>query len=295
MICTDQNNHRVVRWMPNGKEGICIAGGQGPGDNLNQLNFPRGVYADTKTREMFICDTDNNRVVKWKWNAREGQVVAGGFGAGSGLHQLHGPRTLLMEPETGAMIIADLWNHRVMRWMPGAEAGEIIAGGNGTGKKINQIAWPYGLALDHDGVLYVSDHLNHRVMRWAVGAAEGEVVAGGRGPGIDPDHLHGPCGIMFDAYNRLVVADSANHRIIQFQMDGMGRFAQDGEIIAGGNDAGDKESQLSWPHNVSMNKHGELMIADFMNHRVVKWVPGQKTGVKFAGGNGLGSGLNQLS
>merc|ERR1712232_502392 len=159
----------------------------------------------------------------------------------------------------------------------------------GTGAKMNQIAWPYGIALDQDGQLYISDHINDRVMKWRWDKNEGVIVAGGRGRGIDPDQLHGPAGIMFDPYNKLIVADSANHRIMQWQMDGKGKFVRDGECIAGGNLAGYALNQLCWPFNVSMNKHGDLLIADFSNHRVMKWYPNSPSGVVFAGGEGLGT------
>jgi len=224
----------------------------------------------------------------------EGRGVAGGNGSGNGLHQLHSPRTLLLEP-SGTLLIGDAYNHRIVRWQLGAERGELVAGGNGTGAKLNQIARPYGIAFDADGELYVSDYLNHRVMRWNHEKGEGEVVAGGRGSGIDPDCLHGPCGITFDPFNRLLVADAANHRIMQFQMDDRGRFLRDGEVVAGGNDAGPRLNQLSWPHNISINSEGHFLIADHMNHRIMHWVPGAASGRVVAGDNGIGDKMNQLT
>eukprot|EP00928_Gymnodinium_smaydae_P039553 TRINITY_DN26998_c0_g2_i1.p1 TRINITY_DN26998_c0_g2~~TRINITY_DN26998_c0_g2_i1.p1 ORF type:complete len:297 (-),score=44.81 TRINITY_DN26998_c0_g2_i1:69-959(-) len=295
MFVTDQYNHRVLRMPKPGSDAqaIVVAGGWGPGDSLKHLHNPRGLAIEPETKALYIADSDNNRVLRWEWDAQEGEVVCGGNGPGDGLHQLKGPRSLLLE-KSGALLIADVWNHRVLRWRPGEPSGELVAGGQGTGTKLGQIRWPYGLAHDADGVLYISDHMNNRVVRWPEGATEGEVVAGGRGKGIDPDQLDAPCGIVFDAFNKLLVCDAGNHRIMKFEMDSKGKFHEDGECVAGGNLAGYELYQLSWPHNISLDSLGRMLIADFQNHRVLRWVPGQDRGVIVAGGQGLGSGLHQI-
>eukprot|EP00929_Paragymnodinium_shiwhaense_P113017 TRINITY_DN81282_c0_g1_i1.p1 TRINITY_DN81282_c0_g1~~TRINITY_DN81282_c0_g1_i1.p1 ORF type:complete len:308 (+),score=53.57 TRINITY_DN81282_c0_g1_i1:90-1013(+) len=307
MIVTDQYNHRIMRFMPGGaKEGICIAGGKGAGAGLDQLNHPRGLIVDYgcrfgvvpdeegNRRDLLIADTDNHRVVRWKWDARLGEVVCGGQGPGPGLNQLHGPRTMMLE-EDGSLLIADVWNHRIIRWMPGAPEGVVVAGGNGSGSRLSKLGMPYGMAKDKEGVLYISDHLNHRVVRWPEGAKEGEVVAGGQGEGCDPDRLCGPCGIYFDAHDKLYVADAGNHRILKFEMNSKRVFERDGEIVAGGQDAGFGKHQLNWPYNISMDKEGRLIISDFCNHRIMRWQLGMREGEVIGGGEGIGSALNQIS
>merc|ERR1712107_685132 len=97
-----------------------------------------------------------------------GEVVAGGYGRGAGLHQLNRPRALAFD-SSGAVLVADEGNHRVVRWQRGSNTGEVIAGGNGCGNGLHQLHYPRALGVDGAGAVLVGDEANHRVMRWAVG------------------------------------------------------------------------------------------------------------------------------
>ncbi|CAF4522133.1 unnamed protein product, partial [Rotaria magnacalcarata] len=79
-----------------------------------------------------------------------GQVVAGGKGAGNGLNQLNGPTDVLIDKETDSLIICDAEAERVVRWShrSGTTQGEVL---------IDDIdCW--GLAMDERRYLYVSDY-----------------------------------------------------------------------------------------------------------------------------------------
>ncbi|CAF2093922.1 unnamed protein product, partial [Rotaria magnacalcarata] len=82
-----------------------------------------------------------------------GQVVAGGNGAGNGLHQLNQPTDVLIDKETNSLIICDRWNNRVVRWSrhSGTTQGEIL---------IDDIDC-CGLAMDEQRYLYVADTGKH--------------------------------------------------------------------------------------------------------------------------------------
>jgi len=49
--------------MKNSTVGITVAGGNGAGNDANQLNCPYGVVVDEKGN-MFIADTNNHRIQK---------------------------------------------------------------------------------------------------------------------------------------------------------------------------------------------------------------------------------------
>ena len=53
--------------------------------------------------------------MKWNIHASKGVVVAGGFGAGAGAHQLQKPVDILLSSD-GALLVADLGNKRVTKW-----------------------------------------------------------------------------------------------------------------------------------------------------------------------------------
>ncbi|CAF1552457.1 unnamed protein product, partial [Adineta steineri] len=56
------------KWKQNA---ITVAGGNGLGQKLNQLNFPAGIFID-KNKNIFIADFYNHRIVQWKYNATVG-------------------------------------------------------------------------------------------------------------------------------------------------------------------------------------------------------------------------------
>ncbi|CAF1314885.1 unnamed protein product [Adineta steineri] len=71
------------KWKQNA---ITVAAGNGQGQQLNQLYFPYGIFIDKK-KNIFIADFSNHRIVEWKCNAKEGQIIAGGNGKGSRMDQ----------------------------------------------------------------------------------------------------------------------------------------------------------------------------------------------------------------
>ena len=66
----------------------------------------------------------------------------------------------------GTVYVADQWNHRVMRWLKGAQQGEVILGEGGQGSGNNQLSLPASISFDSQGNLYVADRANHRIQRF---------------------------------------------------------------------------------------------------------------------------------
>ncbi|CAF4661367.1 unnamed protein product [Rotaria sp. Silwood2] len=60
----DCHNHRIMRWLNGSKEGSIVVGGNGEGNQQNQLNGPRGL---TFNREgnLYVVDHGNHRVQKF--------------------------------------------------------------------------------------------------------------------------------------------------------------------------------------------------------------------------------------
>ncbi|CAF1543945.1 unnamed protein product [Adineta steineri] len=105
--------------------------------------------------------------MKWRKDAKEGAVVAGGNGQGRNLNQLSNPQGLFVD-DLGQIYVADSGNHRIMRWCEGKEEGEIIVGGNGPGNQSNQLNCPCGLCFDDEENLYVADFNNHRIQKFEI-------------------------------------------------------------------------------------------------------------------------------
>ncbi|CAF4373398.1 unnamed protein product, partial [Adineta steineri] len=92
LYVSDYKKNEVRRWKMGeyDNEGIVVAGGNGPGNQLNQLDSP-GFISVNEDQFVYVSDFNNNRVMKWRKDAREGIVVAGGNGEGDNLNQLSRP------------------------------------------------------------------------------------------------------------------------------------------------------------------------------------------------------------
>ncbi|CAF1151010.1 unnamed protein product [Rotaria magnacalcarata] len=166
LYVSDGWKSEVRRYQLGERNGTLVAGGNGQGDGLNQLNSPGYLFVD-RQQNVYVPDWNNNRVMKWNKGAKEGIVVAGGQGAGSALTQLSNPSGLFVDT-LGTLYVADTSNHRVMRWSQGATQGTVIAGGNGKGAEAKQLNGPIGLSFDRHGNLYVVGRLNDRVQRFSI-------------------------------------------------------------------------------------------------------------------------------
>ncbi|CAM4752901.1 unnamed protein product [Rotaria magnacalcarata] len=166
LYVSDTKKHEVRLYQLGGKNYTVVAGGNGQGDGLNQLNFPAYLFVD-RQQNVYVSDWNNHRVMKWTIDAKEGIVVAGGQGVGNARTQLYYPNELFVDA-LSTLYVADSWNHRVMRWTQGAKKGTVMVGENGRGEGANQFDIPIGLSFDRYFNLYVTDYNNNRVKRFSI-------------------------------------------------------------------------------------------------------------------------------
>ena len=95
-------------------------------------------------------------------------------------------------------------------------------------------------------------------------------------------------------FDNLYVADWTNDRILKFPPNT--NPSTNGTIVAGTGVAGSALNQLNTPWNIFIDEsdNDALYIADYENHRIMKWYPNSTNGTIVAGGNGVGSGYHQL-
>ncbi|CAF1388734.1 unnamed protein product [Adineta steineri] len=165
LYVSNQEKNEVRRWNIGeyNNEGVKVAGGNGSGNQLNQLNCPSFIFVD-EDQTVYVSDRNNQRVMKWRKDAQEGTIVAGGNGEGESLNQLSGPEGIIVD-RWGQIYVADSDNHRIIRWCEGKEEGEVVVGGNGEENQLND---PAGLSFDDEGNLYVADFRNHRIEKFEI-------------------------------------------------------------------------------------------------------------------------------
>ncbi|CAF0743707.1 unnamed protein product [Adineta steineri] len=263
------------------QHGITIAGGNGHGNQLNQLSCPWSIYVDDDHQTIYIADFWNSRIVEWKYGAKNGQIVAGGNGQGNRSDQLNGPTDVIVDKKNDSLIICDYGNRRVVRWLrQNGTNGETI---------ISDIDCSR-LTMDNNGDLYASDREKNEVRRWKLGETEGTIVAGGNEEGNDLNQLHCPTHIFVDEDHSVYVSDCDNHRVMKWV-----KGAKEGIVVAGGKGEGNSLTQLSSPQGVIVDHLGNVYVADWKNHRIMRWCKGSCEGSIIVGGNGEGKQANQLS
>ncbi|CAF1419655.1 unnamed protein product [Adineta steineri] len=293
------------KWDKWNQNAITVAGGNEKGQQLNQLYGPEGIFVD-KNKNIFIADIENHRIVEWKHDAKEGQIIAGGNKQGNRTDQLNRPTDVIFDQQNHSIIITDKGNSRVIQWSNQNQQilidnihcsrlamdkygflyvsdciknevrrwkmgeynneGIIVAGGNGRGNQLNQLNCPSFLFVDEDQSVYVSDFSNHRVMKWRKDTNEGRIVAGGNGRGESLNQLFGPRGVITDHLGQIYVTDRGNDRIMRW-CEGK----EEGEVVVGGNSKGNQSSQLNGPVGISFDGEGNLYVADYFNHRIQKF------------------------
>ncbi|CAF4914259.1 unnamed protein product [Rotaria socialis] len=98
----------------------------------------------------------------------------------------------------------------------GESQGTVVAGGNGSGNRLDQLSNPRYIFVDRDHSVYVSEYRNDRVMKWIEGAQQGIIVAGGPGKGNGLTQLSCPYGVVAEQLGTVYVADLENHRIVRW-------------------------------------------------------------------------------
>jgi hypothetical protein len=92
------------------------------------------------------------------------------------------------------------------------------------------------------------------------------MVAGGDG-WSDRRQLSNPNGLFVDALRTIYVAYGGIDGRVARWYEGM----KEGEVIVGGKGRGERPNQLSGPENLSFDRHGNLYIVDYEDHRVQRF------------------------
>ena len=250
----DSNNHRIVKWKLGEHDGEIVAGGNGQGNEINQLNYPSDVIVDEINKYLIICDSENKRIIRCSLeNQRDTQVIIENIKC----------RGLMMN-ENGDLFVSDQERHVVKRWRKDEKGGNgtIVAGGN----KFNQLNFPMYIFIDRAETVYISDCHNHRVMKWLKDADKGIIVAGGHGIGNRLNQLSYPQGLIVNEVNDVYVIDQGNRRIMCWPSG-----CDEGRVVVGGNGEGEGSNQLCFPIGLSFDIENNLYVVDYDNHRIQRF------------------------
>lgn len=202
----DAANGRIVRFNDMTGAGWSEKTGAEGGGTPFALNNTMDVAFDSQGR-MYVCDNDNNRVVRFD---SFGSVAQISFGtSGNGVNQFDSPRRIAIDPQD-RIYICDRKNNRVVRIDDMTGTGWTTFGTFGSGQ--NQLSDPFGIAFDGQGRIYFCDSGNARIVRVDDMTGAGWTVFGTTGNGVG--QLSNPAYIRIVSGNKMLIADKGNNRVV---------------------------------------------------------------------------------
>ena len=164
------------------------------------LNFPNGVAVDG-SGNVYIADTDNNRVLKETLSAGSYTQSTVADAASSGLYV---PYAVAVDG-SGNVYIADTGNGRVLMETLSASGytQSIVADAASGG-----LDYPERVAVDGSGNVYIADTGNNRVLMETLSAASYTQST------VPTSGLEDPTGVAVDGSGNVYIADSGNSRVL---------------------------------------------------------------------------------
>jgi DNA-binding beta-propeller fold protein YncE len=166
-------------------------------------DHPSDIKTQWLTRNIFVADTKNHRIVKVKPRIGYPQTWDcdpwGTFGSGEG--QFNEPIALAIENKSGDLYVSDKGNNRIQKLN---DRGDFIS-------EFNNLS-PWGMAVDLDNNLYVSTL--HNVFKFTPDFT--------KIPEWNPpvNSFSFPIGIAVDLNNDVYVVDSKTQQVKKFTKDG---------------------------------------------------------------------------
>ncbi len=280
-------------------------------NSLSQSGMGRcfGVALDA-SGNLFVADRENKRVLRYEPNSstpinpwftgQNANLVLGQpdfttRNIASGATGMFGAWDVALDIPRNKLYVADADNHRVLRFSTigltnGAPAEAVFGQPDFTttssGTSATKMNTPFGLAVDAAGNLFVSERDNSRVLRFnaAFSKPSGASADGVLGqtnftsgsPDIGPNRLNKPEGLTIDNAGNLYVSDQFNNRVLRFNNAAAKPNGANADAVLGQPDftsssSGVSQSQFLSPTDVALDGSGNLYVADYNNHRVLRF------------------------
>ena len=292
LYVSDPVNCRVRRITTHGGvstfagSGICGYDGDGGPAKSAMLSNPSALTFDL-AGNLLIADSGNSRIrrvaIDGTITTFAGNSTPGYSGDGGAATQasLYDPSGVSVD-STGSVYIADTLNN-VIRMVDAAGNIHTIAGnhkrgfsGDGGPATLSELYYPEGVVSDGSGNLFIADTNNDRIREVDASgtittyAGNGSGLTGNGGPaasaGIGPPYglllAHG--NLYITTYSGVWRVDSAT-QIITFiagSLQGVPGFNGDGQVAL--------STLFSAPGGITIDKAGDLLVADAGNGRIRK-------------------------
>ncbi len=251
IFISDYQNNRVMKYTgaatsTNGPAAVLSVGQTSP-DSYTQtgltaisLNTPYGIAIDG-TNNLYVCDSGNNRVLKYAAPAGNAPAAAQVIGQRDMVsstyiraNSLAGVSDSAYDRVTKRLYVADRDNRRVLWWNTPSSFS--------TGK-------------DADGIIGQADFISNV-------------------PSVSASALFLPCSVAVDSSGNLFVADANNNRVLKYNhpvTSGMNASVVIGQPDMDSNTQGTSINTLNYPQCIRLDSAGNLYVADTDNRRILKF------------------------
>jgi uncharacterized protein (TIGR03437 family) len=186
----------------------------------------------------------------------------------------------------GNILVADRSNHQIVRIAPNGiltvVAGNGIDGYSGDGGPATRasLSFPSALAFDGAGNLLIADNGNYCIRRLSPDGVIRTIAgigvkgyAGDDGPAIAAS-IDDVRGLAVDRAGNIYFTENSVHRIRRITTDGIVRnYAGNGTAGFAGENVPATQASLREPWHLTFDAAGNLLVADFRNHRVRRITP----------------------
>ena len=233
---------------------------------------------------LYVADYGNNRVLFYPSNSTTATKVYGQSGSFTTNLDNNGgavSATTLNRPayvtldSTGALYVADGGNNRVLYYPSNSTTAIRVYGQNGSFTTVGagigpgSMDVPSGLAVDSSDNLYVADSGNNRVSYFVGNAIIPTKTY--TAAILGTSNLSVPTGVAVDN-SGLYILDTGNSRIL-FYPNGSDYatvvYGQPDFTTNSINNDPNQTGDLNKPTNISLDKSGNLLVADPLNNRVI--------------------------
>ncbi|MCX6996754.1 MAG: hypothetical protein NTV49_06635, partial [Kiritimatiellaeota bacterium] len=275
-----------------------VAGSPGSADGVigsaARFNLPEGVAVDT-AGIVYVADSGNH-TIRMVTVAGRVTTLAGQAGV-SGITDSLGNAARFNHPAgvavdaAGIVYVADRDNHTIRKITPvvGSAWGTVTTlagypqmfGVNDGTSGFARFNHPTGVAVDSANNVYVADSGNHTI-RKVTPAGVVTTLAGSAGAAGSPDsagsaaQFNTPAGVTVDSAGTLYVADHNNHTIRMVTPAGLVTTIA-GKAGTWGSTDVNFGMLFKYPHGVTVNSSGIVLVADTGNNRIAIDPPGSQT------------------
>ncbi len=279
---------------------------QGVAVGPNGLSFFYQIFVDSQGR-LWVADSSNNRVLCFYMASFLGNNPPADLVLGQGSFTTSTSATTAtgMNYPAGVWVDADdtLWvadfdNNRVLRFddvtskIPGGAADGVLGQVNftsaGSVTSASGMSAPSSLSVDEGGRLWVADTYNHRILRFDNPSAlpNGSAASGVLGQldfvansrATTAAKLDNPYGVRAIADGSVWIGDWLNKRVIGHFNAASKPSGAAADVVLGQPDfttatSGVSASKMEGPVNISPGPNGSLFVAEYGNHRVLRFSP----------------------